>query len=153
MFLAVAALLLLAGSWWLAPHAARASGLRACGARAVTPLVYSLEGTATQVVAFVGVENHGPACGLRGVLSFAVLEGGRIARVRGNPIIHRLVRDFAHGRTVLFDVWWANWCGSPRVSRFSARVALGRARDTARYPLLPVCLSRAARSRLQVVTG
>ena len=152
-FVAVVALLALAGWGLLSPPVARASPLTVCAARSVRPLVTSLEGAATEVVAFVGVVNRGPACHLRSVFSFAVTERGRLARVRTNPLRRWLRRDLAHGRTVLFDVWWSDWCGSQRAAQFSARVTLGRSRAFARYPLLPVCLSRAGSSRLVLGAG
>ena len=111
------------------------------------PLAESPEGTAGQAVVFIAVENSGPACHLRGVLSFAVLENGRLAVARENPLSYRMHQDFRHGKTMLFDVWWSNWCGSRRAA-FTARVSLAHAKAGVSYTVLPVCLSHATGSRV-----
>ena len=147
--LGAAVMLLTVCAWGLVcPRTARADAVPACASRSVRPLLESPEGAAGQAVVFIAVRNSGVACHLRAVLSFAVLENGHLATVRENPLSYRVHRDLGHGKTVLFDVWWSNWCGSRRGSRFTARVSLGHSRAVSRYPLLPVCLSRVSGSRL-----
>lgn len=152
-FAVAAALLALFISPLLLPGLAGASAMHACASGSVRPLAESPEGAAGQAVVFVAVENTGTMCDLQSTLSFAVLERrARVTRVRENPRSYRVHQSVGHGKTVLFDVWWSNWCGSHRASMFRARVTLAHSTAAVQYRVLPACLSRGTASRLTAVS-
>jgi hypothetical protein len=119
---------------------------------AATPLVIepSTQGTATQAVAFVSVLNDGSACQVEAVATLTVVQAGRLVRsILGNPVRETIRATIRHGVTPLFDAWWANWCGNR--GPFRALATFGSGSASGPYQVLPTCIMRGARSRLQSV--
>jgi hypothetical protein len=109
------------------------------------------EGTATQAVAFLSVSNDSRSCQLVETASLTVMRSGaRITSIRGNPVSYRINETIAHGATMLFAAWWANWCAS-RSGIFRVRASLGMLATTGPYNVLPECLGASTPSRLRGV--
>ncbi len=132
-------------------HADAANAPARCPSGSVRLVLGKPEGTATQMVAFLTAFNRGTECKLATAASLTVIRGGvRVAAIRGNPVSYRINQTINHGTTMLFDAWWANWCGS-RSGAFRVRGALGALTAAAPYPYLPVCIAASEPARLRGV--
>ena len=137
--LSVTGLALAAG---VAGSFASAGSLPRCKTGSIHLVVERSEAAATQAVAFVAVLNTGSACLVHATASLSVVADGRkLDAVRGNPVTYAANWVLRRGRTLLFDAWWANWCGNRQKSRFRARSVFGQTTASAAYPVLPLCLS------------
>jgi hypothetical protein len=123
--------------------------LARCSTSSLHLVLPRTQGTATQAVAFLSVSNRGGSCKLIATSSLTVMHNrARVAAIRGNPVSYTIKQTIAHGTTMLFDAWWANWCAS-RSGLFRVRGVLGTITATAPYNVLPACLGASAPSRLR----
>jgi len=130
--------------------AAGAGQAKACAGGQLRLLAPVTQGTATEALASVSLQNRGAACRLAATITVAVLEhGARVTAIRDNPVSVRVSGALSHGTTLVLNAWWSNWCGNRRA--FTARAALGSAVASRRFSVLPYCDTPGAPSRLQGV--
>lgn len=124
-----------------------------CPANAV-PLSLQTQGTATQAVIFLTLRNpHHLRCSITAPVVFEITENGHRAPVSDNPLRARLHVALRGARTSywpLSGVWWANWCGSGKGLRMTARV--GSQSMSTRLNVLPDCFGTGNHSKLRLGT-
>jgi hypothetical protein len=131
--------------------AADAATAPTCANAALSLVVPRTEGTATQAVAFVELRVRGRACRIGDAVAAltVVRHGARVPSIRGNPVRYRIAGTFEPGTWMLFDVWWANWCGAR--GGFRARATMGPLSASAPYEVMPYCDSPGSPSSLHGV--
>jgi hypothetical protein len=107
------------------------------------PLSLQTQGTATQAVTFLTIRNpERLTCSLTAPVVFEITANGQRARVLGNPLRLRLHIKLQGARSSFWPlngVWWANYCGSRKDLRMTARV--GSHSIATRFSILPDCLT------------
>jgi hypothetical protein len=107
------------------------------------PLSLQTQGTATQAVTFLTIRNpQRLTCSITAPVVFEITANGQRARVLGNPLrlrLHMKLRGARSSFWPLNGVWWANYCGSRKGLRMTARV--GSRSIATRFRILPDCLT------------
>lgn len=108
------------------------------------PLSLQTQGTATQAVTFLTIRNpQRLTCSITAPVVFEITANGQRAHVLGNPLrlrLHMTLRGVRSGSLwPLNGVWWANYCGSRKGLRMTARV--GSRSIVTRFNILPDCLT------------
>jgi hypothetical protein len=119
------------------------SGLAVTCPRGALSLSLQTQGTATQAVTFLTIRNpQRLTCSITAPVIFEITTNGQRAHVRGNPLrlrLHTNLRGARSNSWPLNGVWWANYCGSRKGIRMTARV--GSRRIATRFNFLPDCLT------------
>jgi hypothetical protein len=119
------------------------SGLATTCPLGALSLSIQTQGTATQAVTFLTIRNpQRLTCSITAPVVFEITANGQRAHVLGNPLrlrLHTKLRAARSSFWPLNGVWWANYCGSRKGLRMTARV--GSRLITTRFSVLPDCLT------------
>ena len=116
------------------------------------PLSLQTQGTATQAVTFLTIRNpQRLTCSITAPVVFEITANGQRAHVLGNPLrlrLHTNLRGTRSSFWPLNGVWWANWCGSRKDLRMTARV--GSRSIATSFGVLPDCFGAGNHSKLRL---
>jgi hypothetical protein len=128
--------------------AARSSTVPDCATSAIQ---LRIDDQGTSGSAVIGILARARArCALAGVASLSILQAGRRASVKGNPLALRLKGVLVPLKSRLAaHAWWIGWCNSRKGLRLVVRYRTLVVRVAPQY--VPRCDSRAAGSRLVAV--
>jgi hypothetical protein len=134
------------------PTAGASAGLAPTCPLSALPLSLQTQGTATQAVFFLTVRNpQRLRCSINAPVVLEITENGHPAPISDNPIRATLHATLRGARSSIWPpsgAWWANWCGSRKGFRLTARVESHSV--SAPISILPQCFGSGNHSQLRL---
>ena len=129
-----------------------AAGLATACPFSALPLSLQTQGTATQAVFFLTIQNpQRLTCSINAPVILEITENGHPAPISDNPIHATLHATLRGARSSIWPpsgAWWANWCGSRKGFRLTARVEAHAV--SAPISILPQCFGSGNHSQLRL---